>query len=417
MITSYFRSFTFHPLPPSFPTVQTSVTDNISCCITQSPSIATRFPFHIDAFLFAEPPDPVSSHKCHEKFTQQLKTLTKGNVFTVDTALNSLDKSTLSNILLNSANPRFLIEPSAKITEVSQLLTIDYIEKSISRLSKSDLVDLILLNPKIFINIDKSCTGFSFSSIPISPMSNLTFTRDQQIATPKGVVIGNFRSRQRRSENELMSQLLPLIGIHPIGRIEHPGVLDGGDYISVNKDLSILAVGNRTNFEAATQLMDNDLLGTRRLLVIEGKKENQYLSNLDSMLSIVNENEILCVDAIYEDVSYMRRTVREFIKREEDGKYIEEKRISFGSWLRKEKFVVHPIGFSAQQRGFLSFLNLGRDLHGRIQLMSSQNGFEKYVKAHGIECDVISVDLDSILTMGTGGANGLTFCLRKTTVS
>jgi hypothetical protein len=184
------------------------------------------------------------------------------------------------------------------------------------------------------------------ASYTFEPLSNLVYTRDQQITTCKGIVMGRLRSQQRQKEVELMHYCfrklgecwscghrhcsrLPLQGrgtlhtfcdsaelksrlssqrsscdsfwrkvqlctgsglcqmsgeLHPAlpaallafccsglpiaGHIHEPGFLEGGDFFPMGQDLALVGVGLRSNVEACQQLMDRDLLGTRRLGVV-----------------------------------------------------------------------------------------------------------------------------------------------------
>jgi hypothetical protein len=64
-----------------------------------------------------------------------------------------------------------------------------------------------------------------------------------------------------------VSLLLPA-GLPIAGRIHEPGFLEGGDFFPMGADLALVGVGLRSNVEACQQLMDRDLLGTRRLGVV-----------------------------------------------------------------------------------------------------------------------------------------------------
>jgi arginine deiminase len=52
------------------------------------------------------------------------------------------------------------------------------------------------------------------------------------------------------------------------GHVTEPGFLEGGDFFPMGQDLALVGVGLRSNVEACQQLMDQDLLGTRRLGVV-----------------------------------------------------------------------------------------------------------------------------------------------------
>lgn len=49
--------------------------------------------------------------------------------------------------------------------------------------------------------------------------------------------------------------------------------LEGGDFIVLDNDVSVLQVGNRSNMAAAQFLMDQDLLGTSKFAVIRNEHD------------------------------------------------------------------------------------------------------------------------------------------------
>ena len=62
-----------------------------------------------------------------------------------------------------------------------------------------------------------------------------------------------------------------------IGEIEENGFLEGGDFTPVGQDLALLGIGLRSNMEAAQQLMDKDLLGSRRFGVVKDDFEQHQV--------------------------------------------------------------------------------------------------------------------------------------------
>lgn len=54
-------------------------------------------------------------------------------------------------------------------------------------------------------------TGLT-ASYTFEPLSNLVYTRDQQITTCKGIVMGRLRSQQRQKEVELMRYCFNKLG-------------------------------------------------------------------------------------------------------------------------------------------------------------------------------------------------------------
>jgi hypothetical protein len=60
-------------------------------------------------------------------------------------------------------------------------------------------------------------TGLT-ASYTFEPLSNLVYTRDQQITTCKGIVMGRLRSQQRQKEVELMQYCFRKLGEHTAQR-------------------------------------------------------------------------------------------------------------------------------------------------------------------------------------------------------
>ena len=66
-------------------------------------------------------------------------------------------------------------------------------------------------------------------------------------------------------------------GLPVVGEIEPPGYLEGGDFFPAGRDLALVGIGLRSNFEACHQLMERDLLGTRRLAVVKDQFEQHQV--------------------------------------------------------------------------------------------------------------------------------------------
>lgn len=73
----------------------------------------------------------------------------------------------------------------------------------LEHMSTKQLIETILINPKVMISPSYRDTGLS-ASYTFQPLSNLVYTRDQQITTAVGIVMGKLRSSQRQLEVDLM---------------------------------------------------------------------------------------------------------------------------------------------------------------------------------------------------------------------
>jgi hypothetical protein len=61
------------------------------------------------------------------------------------------------------------------------------------------LIDTVLINPTVHLAPSYRDTGLT-ATYTFEPLSNLVYTRDQQITTCKGIVMGRLRSQQRQRE-------------------------------------------------------------------------------------------------------------------------------------------------------------------------------------------------------------------------
>jgi arginine deiminase len=82
-------------------------------------------------------------------------------------------------------------------------LSDEYKRQVVEHMSVTQLIDVILINPTVHLTPSYRDTGLT-ASYTFEPLSNLVYTRDQQITTCTGIVMGRLRSLQRQNEVELM---------------------------------------------------------------------------------------------------------------------------------------------------------------------------------------------------------------------
>lgn len=399
------------PLVKSFR--QVSEFDRPTDIITHCPGIETRFPFHLSAFLYENPPDPDKAVECHEKFRKALHEACGAKVWTVREILKLMPIEKLRTVLIDFTDLSFDLQPGSPNEEQKKQIKKEYIDYSLSRLSKDHIIDLIFMHPSVKIDVDhNSSTGFHYETLPLRPLANTVFTRDQQITTAKGVVIGRFGAQQRREENKLMNLVWPEIGVEPIGRIHGPGTIEGGDFIPLSEDCAMLGVGLRTNMAAAKQLMNQDLLGTRRFLVVEDLYDkDQQRMHLDTYFNVASEKMCVCVDKIAVDDPKYIRIAREFHRDGING-YKEVLQMPFGQWLKKEGFEVVQASFKQQEEYFINLLHLGKNKKGKDIVFAINPTVEKALKAHGFDGEVHYLDFHEITAM-YGGAHCASQVLRE----
>ena len=79
----------------------------------------------------------------------------------------------------------------------------DYKRAVLEHMSIEQLTDTLMINPTVHLSPSYRDTGLS-ASYTFQPLSNLVYTRDQQITGCKGIVMCRLRSQQRQLESDLM---------------------------------------------------------------------------------------------------------------------------------------------------------------------------------------------------------------------
>jgi arginine deiminase len=394
--------------------IQVSEFDPPTDIITHCPSLEICFPFHTEGMLYHSPPDPDKAIECHNNFRKVLSRLTEAKVWTVREILSRLPLERLRELLFSFSSVRFDVQPGRRTETEQDKFTTKYILDSLSLLQADNLIDHILLRPRIVIDsAAESPTGFRYGKIPLQPLANLTFTRDQQITTAKGVVIGRFGAVQRVPENSLMREVWPHLGIEPIYSIEEPGTLEGGDFYAVSKDLAMLGVGLRTNEAGAQQLLCGNYFGTTRVVLVEDVADlDIQRMHLDTFFNICDEQLCVCLKDIAEDHPRYLRIAHEYRQEGSEGQYRQVSKIPFGEWLKKEGYTVVKATHEQQDAYFFNFLNLGRNSKGTNTILGINKDLEKAIREAGFDGQVETIDFSGITSM-YGGVHCSTQVLRK----
>ena len=134
----------------------------------------------------------------------------------------------------------------------------EYKAKVIRALCPQELINIIMLNPTIYLKKDEHNTGIQTLRIETCPMGNCVFTRDQQITTLKGVVFCHFSATQRRLETQVLEFTLAKLGVRGIGHIadcHDRANLEGGDFVILDAETAAMGVGLRSSYSAGLYLM------------------------------------------------------------------------------------------------------------------------------------------------------------------
>ena len=281
----------------------------------------------------------------------------------------------------------------------------EYKEKVLKKFSKKNLINVILTRPTMKLKHIETDTFIESTSITFCPVGNMVFCRDQQITTKKGVVIGTSRTSQRKYEHIIMKQVFQNLGADIIGEMGTNGLLEGGDFFVAREDLSMLGIGLRTDFNGASYLMKNDLLGTRYMAICSDENDlDQQRMHLDTYFNILNDNNAVVID--FNDVQKQEnkkanidrkvyyydndKNAKEIESDKEDikNKVGEYKLIkiydSFYKFLDEMKFNYIKISHQEQKEYMINFLNIGNNT-----VISVNKNLEKKLKDNG--CDIITV--------------------------
>ncbi|KAL9642397.1 hypothetical protein ABK040_014240 [Willaertia magna] len=242
------------------------------------------------------------------------------------------------------------------------LLTDDYKRECLSALGVTDLIDIILLGPTIRLVPSSTNTPMRLERLGMRPQLNLTFTRDQQIVTNRGLVICNMGSLQRKQETTIMRFCFEKLGYEILGEIQPPGIIEGGDFLVGGSDVCFIGEGLRTNPDAIRQMLDNDWFGTRRVAVVHDYFDcDQQRMHLDTVFNICSHNCCVMLETIIGNESPIRRIVTEYTKNEQlNGKYeVSKFNVEFSEYIKQEGYHIIPLTERQQEMYGCNFLNIG----------------------------------------------------------
>lgn len=229
-----------------------------------------------------------------------------------------------------------------------------------------------------------------------TPNLNLTFTRDQQIVTPRGVVINRMGSQQRLPETIIMKFCFEKLGIPIIGEVQEPGLLEGGDYYSAGNDLCLIGTGLRTNMLAVESGLKSDWFGTTRVAVVRDLFDcDQQRMHLDTVFNICGDNVCTMLEDIMGSQSLIRRLVTEYTK-DSKGHYVITKRdIEFSEYMRREGYEIIAMTQKQQEAYGLNYLNLGNS----YILSPNESAARTMLENKAFRGDVQVLDYSGMTTM------------------
>lgn len=346
----------------------------------------------------------------HENFVAALKATGVSHVFSVPEILSEYaSKEELVDLAAQSLTYKFEGNPDFLTPRELESFSERYKrESALCGKSASELTSVILTRPTVVLTKDAPDSVLAVESIRMYPLSNLVFSRDQQIVTARGLVLGNLCTPQRAPESVLMRKCFEIMGVPiagAIGGIQNPGfedaTLEGGDFLPMSEDLAFLGVGVRTSYSAARQLMEQDLLGARRLaVVLDTKDRSQDRMHLDTIFNIVDEHNVVLWEYAMTRPD-KERVVDLYVLDSESGKYkLEREKVPFAQFLRDEGFNIIVATDKEQVEYLINFLSLGRRADGKVDIISVHKDLAKKLEDAGVkDVDVKFVEYRGITKM------------------
>ena len=266
----------------------------------------------------------------------------------------------------------------------------------LSHMSVPQLIDTILINPTVHLAPSYRDTGLT-ATYSFQPLSNLVYTRDQQITTAKGIIMGRLRSPQRNLEVSLMEFCFHKLGLDVLGSIEEPGFLEGGDFVPCSKDLAFIGIGLRSNIEACLCLMKNDWLGYRRVAVVKDEYDvSQDRMHLDCVFGLLSEKLCICYEDMLGEDSPKRRLVDEYVYDSNTGKYsLVRENVEFSRYLTENGIEIIKVPHQYQLEYACNILNLGDQ---RIISVHPEMA-RRIVRSERFAGDVQCIDFSPITSM------------------
>ena len=326
-------------------------------------------------------------------------------VFNVIDVLRQMDRAKLSSL----AEQTLAYDVTGVAPQDSAAFGEQYRQQVLSKLTKEDLIRVILLQPEIVLRSTDNNTTVEADYIH-HPLMNLYFTRDQSISTPKGQVMCRMNSSQRAPETRIIRACYEQMGIAPIFEVTGEGRLEGGDYFPAG-NISFIGCGMRTNMEAIRQMMDADVFGHDTLVVVKDHLLWQMEMHLDTQFNIIDTD--LCTmqrsrmeapegagEHCTADIYAREKGAKEYLLIKEDAGFVDV--------VKSLGYDIIPIDREDELHYANNYLTIGPR---HIMAVGGQSeAFASALKAHGVTVEWVPLEN---LICGYGAAHCMTQVLSR----
>lgn len=297
----------------------------------------------------------------------------------------------------------------SKLPSVEQAAQEDYRKDVLKKMSRSDLIRCVMLQPTVKLIKTNGNTGYQAQYIQ-NPLMNLYFTRDQSITTPRGHIICNMNSNQRSPEIKIIEMCYKYAEQNPILYINGGGRLEGGDYIPAGT-ISLIGCGMRTNDEGIRQMLEADAFGHDTVVVVRDHKLWQKQMHLDTHFNIIDKD--LCtmvssrLNAKPDEPEY--NTCDIWAREPGTKEYtLWKKDLSFVEYIRSRGFEIIPIDEADEDHYANNFLTIAPR---HIMAVAGQSEeLQKRFSDAGVKVEW--VPLENLID-GFGAAHCMTQVLRR----
>lgn len=127
------------------------------------------------------------------------------------------------------------------------------------------------------------------------------YTRDPLVTIPGGAIIGRLAPRMRRGEEQSITQTVAAAGLPILGTITGEGLVEGGSFVKVRKDLAFFGTSVRCNPEGYRQLAN---ILEEQDITLKQVNLPGYLIHLD-MCSVMLDDNLALVNPRLAPYDYM----------------------------------------------------------------------------------------------------------------
>ncbi len=281
-------------------------------------------------------------------------------------------------------------------------LSDEYKVQVVSNMDCRDVVDAIVSRPRVHLTKATANSAVTTASVSLLPLGNLVFTRDQQITTAGGVVMGRMASSQRRFEVDIMRLVFEFLGADVIGTIPQGETLEGGDFFPLgHRGLAMLGTGLRTTAGAAQHMLKHHWFHAPRVAIVKDLYDrSQDRMHLDTVLGVVNEDVVVLEASLMSsDPHNPHLRLVDVYETTHAGDYeLVDANIPLYDFLVSEGFRVIPVQPRDQLAYMINFLNLGTNPNtGRSRLLSVHPGLADLLADEDV--DVYYVEFEGVKAM------------------